>query len=132
MKRLLIIAAIIAAAASATAQTADTTMARCASVRDVNAQFERINRGVNMHAAMVGVGGGMQVVGLLIMAKGYKDAMYDASHGNIGGADNGGMDLTEIGMYITATGAAFIAASFLPLPKRVTVDGNGVSVRIHD
>lgn len=122
MKRILITAALILAALNLKAQQpTDSVSIMLRHLTNTNMEIERLNRYYTNHAAMVGIGGAAMLVGGLVTYKGAKDVENGMS------ADT---QLVKAGMWIAGVGAAFIAASFIPMPKRVTLDSRSLVVDI--
>lgn len=122
MKRILIVAALILAALTMRAQQpTDSVSVMLRHIANTNMEIERLNRAYTSHAAMVGIGGAAMLLGGLVTYKGAKDVENGMS------ADT---QLVKAGMWIAGVGAAFIAASFIPMPKRVTLDSRGLVVDI--
>ena len=122
MKRILIVAALILAALTMRAQQpTDSVSVMLRHLANTNMEIERLNRAYTSHAAMVGIGGAAMLLGGLVTHKGAKDVTNGVS------ADT---QLVKAGMWIAGVGAAFIAASFIPMPKRVTLDSRGLVVDI--
>lgn len=122
MKRLIIIAALILAALNLKAQQpTDSVSIMLRHLTNTNMEMERLSRSYTNHAAMVGIGGAAMLVGGLVTYKGAKDVENGMSSDT---------QLVKTGMWIAGVGAAFIAASFIPMPKRVTLDSRGLVVNI--
>ena len=88
-------------------------------IANTNAEIVRLNRAYTTHAAMVGVGGGAMLAGTLLTIQGNSKIEL----GNMSGAN-----LIKAGTWVSAVGIAFIAASFIPLPKSVHLDERGLVV----
>lgn len=120
MKKLFLTAAMVAATVCATAQRqSDTLLLR--EIQRTNAELARVNKGLNTHAALVGVGGGLMIAGSLCTLQGNSKTEL---------GDPSGKGLAKVGMWVTATGMAFVAASFIPLPERVKIDERGLVIDI--
>ena len=126
MKKLILFAALMwAAVAGANAQATtepmptDSVSVMFRHLAHTNAEIVRINKAYTMHAAMVGVGGAMMLTGSLLSLQG-------ASQVELG--DDAGVKLAKAGSWMSVVGVAFIAASFIPLPRSVHVDGRGLVV----
>ena len=122
MKRVLILAAIILAALTMRAQQpTDSVSVMLRHLANTNMEIERLNRAYTSHAAMVGIGGAAMLLGGLVTYKGAEPIVAGNSTDT---------ETIQTGMWIAGVGAAFIAASFIPMPKRVTLDSRGLVVDI--
>ena len=116
MKRILIIAALVAAALVGRAQSeADTVSVMLRHLQDTNAELVALNKAYTTHAFMVAGGAAVMTAGLL-WARGTDYEAIDPSS-------------ARIGYFIAAVGAATIVASVFTMPKGVTLDGRGLIVR---
>lgn len=122
MKRILIVAALILAALTMRAQQpTDSVSVMLRHLANTNMEIERLNRAYTSHAAMVGIGGAAMLLGGFVMYKGADPIVAGNSTDT---------EMIKTGMWIAGVGAAFIAASFIPMPKRVTLDSRGLVVDI--
>lgn len=122
MKRLIIIAALILAALNLKAQQpTDSVSVMLRHLANTNMEMERLNRAYTSHAAMVGIGGAAMLLGGFVMYKGADPIVAGNSTDT---------EMIKTGMWIAGVGAAFIAASFIPMPRRVTLDSRGLVVDI--
>lgn len=122
MKRLIIIAALILAALTMRAQQpTDSVSVMLRHLANTNMEIERLNRAYTSHAAMVGIGGAAMLLGGFVAYKGAEPIVAGNSTDT---------ETIQAGMWIAGVGAAFIAASFIPMPKRVTLDSRGLVVDI--
>ena len=112
MKRILIIAALVAAALVGRAQSeADSVSVMLRHLQDTNAELVRLNKAYTTNAFMVAGGAAVMTAGLLWAR---------------------GEDSASAGCFIAAVGAATIVASVFTMPKGVTLDGRGLIVRPSD
>lgn len=116
MKKILILAALMAAALVGMAQNeADSVSVLFRHLQDTNAEMARLNKAYNTHAVMVAGGGAVMAVGLL-WAKRYEG---DTDSNYLGS-----------GLTIAAVGALVVAASFIPLRKAgVELDERGLVIK---
>lgn len=126
MKKLFLFAALmLAAVAGANAQATtepmptDSVSVMFRHLAQTNAEIVRINKAYTMHAAMVGVGGAAMLAGTIMMANGVARSEAGIPSGS---------SRVKAGPWVSAFGAAVIAASFIPMPRGVRLDGRGLVV----
>ena len=122
MKKILIIAALVAAALVGRAQNeADTVSVMLRHLQDTNAEIARINKAYTNHAAFVACGAAVATAGLLMARVAEK----------VPGIEEPQLSTKKIkvGLGVAALGAAIVAASVVTMPKGVTLDGRGLTVR---
>lgn len=121
MKKILIIAALVAAALVGRAQNqADTVSVMLRHLQDTNAEIARINKAYTNHAAFVACGAAVATAGLLMARVTEK----------VPGIEEPQLSTKKIkvGLGVAALGAAIVAASVVTIPKGVTLDGRGLIV----
>ena len=80
------------------------------SLQNTNAEMARLNRAYNTHAAMISIGGALQLIGTGMTLLSSNESML------------------KVGMISSLVGMGFVALSFLPMPKGVSVDERGLVV----
>lgn len=121
MKRILLIAALVAAALVGRAQSeADNVSVMLRHLQDTNAEVARINDALKLHTVMVFGGGAVMTVGLLYAASATSErhdvVSFDAKK-------------MRTGLLIAAVGGVVMLSSAFAMPKGVTLDGRGLIVR---
>lgn len=121
MKKLLLIAALVAAALVGRAQSeADSVSVMFRHLQDTNAEIARLNKASTNHAAFVACGAAVTTVGLMMARTtekipGIEDPQLSAKR-------------MRIGLGVAALGTAIVAASVVTMPKGVRLDGRGFVV----
>lgn len=121
MKRLLIIAALTAAALVGRAQSeADSVSVMFTHLQRTNAEIARINKAYTTHAVMVAGGAAVMALG----------SLYAASRKIVPNMEEPQMDQQRLhtGLCIAAAGADVIISSVFVLPRGVHLDERGLVV----
>ncbi len=124
MKRLIIIAALIIAALTMRAQQpTDSVSVMLRHLATTNEYMIRMDKAIKTHNVMVAGGSLLMGAGFIYATRMEKPVVS-------GYEPTLSQDRMRTGMCIAAAGAAVIAASFIPMPKRVTLDSRGLVVNI--
>lgn len=116
MKKILLIAALMAAALVGRAQSeADSVSVMLRHLQDTNTELVALNKAYTTHAFMVAGGAAVMTAGFLWARGTEGETLSTAS--------------ARAGYLIAAVGAATIVASVFTMPKGVTLDGRGLIVR---
>ena len=118
MKKKLILAALIAAAVTATAQMTqnDSIALLYRSLAQTNAELARVTQQTRTTAMLVGVGGVSMIAGTAF-------ALAATSHDAI---ETGSSEtLAKVGTGFAIAGVGCLAASLFTMPKNVTIDHRG-------
>ena len=121
MKRLLIIAALVAAALVGRAQSeADSVSVMFCNLQRTNSEIVRLNKAYTTHAVMVAGGAAVMALG----------SIYAATRKTVPYMDEPELDPDRLhtGLCIAAVGAAVIISSVFVLPKGVRLDERGLVV----
>jgi len=124
MKKFVLFATMIVVALfSAKAQTPADTLIR--QLANTNQEIVRINKGLAIHSAMVGIGGAVELVGGLMMFNAWKNINEHPA------TAESSVNSYKTGIAILSLGAGIIAASYIPMPKGIRLDERGLVIPLH-